>query len=213
MTLKIKNLVYTEKWEHPTAGSINGSCYMENAELDSGINLVTSDLSGSGAALSYALTKGKSPKSGEFYVNDKKISLFSLKRMTSYIAFDELKKYRKYTFEELLRKSSRDEAAYSEITGFFLTDEAMKDYDPPLLQHRIEQLSHWIYLCSCMSEILAGRKILCFPWIPKRETAVQSYRLSLLAEYAQENDIIVIIPTETLDAETINGMNYRCKMI
>lgn len=64
---------------------------------------------------------------------------------------------------------------------------------------RFQQLWHWSYVCSCAIGLEKGKTILFFPWIPAKECCVQSYRIKKLYEYAQSNDLIVIIPTDSLD--------------
>ena len=86
------------------------------------------------------------------------------------------------------------------------------DIQSNVFELKFKQLWHWSYLCSCALGISKGKKILIFPWISSTECSVQSYRINKLFEYAQQNELIVVIPTdsiETLKSNTVYNMKYN----
>ena len=108
--------------------------------------------------------------------------------------------------------------------GFFLRNKKLKnvidadseivkllDIPDNVFEQKLKQLWHWSYLCSCAIGIEKGKQILIFPWISATECSIQSYRFNKLYEYSTKNDLIVIIPTESIEIlknNIIDDMKY-----
>lgn len=193
MKLKIEDLTTMQKCVHPTIGGVFSSCMKYSAELDTGINFIAGDVFSEGWMCSYALSKGRlrDVREGKFYLDGSSISLSDLRKMTWYVSFEELTKFGGVKLGTMLKLLGRGVVTERDIVRCFGLEESLLDSD-------FDSLGHWHYLCSCIIGILSGKKILCFPWLHKGETAVQSCRFKYLSRFAERNGIIVLIPTEEL---------------
>lgn len=146
----------------------------------------------------YQFLNNKMSDDIKFYINNFEIDIKDLRKSIYFINFKEkglFLRSRKF-------KSTID--TNSEIIKLLDIQENVFDL-------RVKQLWHWSYLCSCAIGINKGKNILLFPWISATECSIQSYRINKLFEYSQQNDLIVIIPTdsiETLKNNTICNMKY-----
>ncbi len=82
------------------------------------------------------------------------------------------------------------------------------DINNEVFDLQFKQLWHWSYLCSCAIGIFKGKNILVFPWINSKECSVQAYRLYKLSEYAKTHDLLIIIPTDSVDKLEDNPNRY-----
>lgn len=120
------------------------------------------------------------------FINDSIVNYKSLKKHIYYVNVKEKKMlFRNMKFKSLIKS---DSDIIREL-----------DIESELFDLRLKQLWHRSYICSCAIGIKKGKKILIFPWINAKECSVQSYRIKKLYDYSKQHDLIVIIPTESIE--------------
>lgn len=195
MIVKVEVLSTFHRCKHPLIGEVISGCDEYSAELYPGINFLFGDVFANGWACTYAISKGSRSGffEGNFFVDNELISLNELRKLTYYVAYNEKKYLKKIKLNTALNMCKD----WSNIKDDVCKQFKLRDIDEDgyLMGRRFEQLSHSIYLCSCLLGIAKGKKIFCFPWLSESETLLQTYRFSLLSEYALKNDLIIIIPT------------------
>lgn len=208
MHLIIKCLSTFHICKHPLIGEINSGCDCFSADFYSGINFVFGDVFDNGWACTYAMCMGHQAGiiKGEFYINESIMDIKSLRKLTYYVGFDELIFLKKVKLKKVLNWCKYWKNEKDGIYKNMKLEEI--DSECKIMNRKFEQMGHWIYFCSCLVGIAKGKKIFCFPWIDAKETLIQSYRFNLLAKYAQENDIIIIIPTSPLDEQAKHQIEY-----
>lgn len=133
-----------------------------------------------------------------FFIDDSAVSLKDIRKNTYFINLKE----KSFFLKNRKFKSMID--TNSKIIELLDIQSAVFDL-------RFKQLWHWSYLCSCAIGINKGKNILFFPWINAKECSIQSYRINKLFEYSQQNDLIIIIPTDSIEIfenNLIEGMGY-----
>ena len=208
MLLKIKKISTFHKCKHPSIGEVFSGCDNFSANFYSGINFVFGDVFSNGWACTYALSKGgfSGIVEGEVFIDDLPIDFKSLRQSVYYVAYNELTLLKKIKFKNILKFFEKWGDTKLNIYKQFELNKIDSEFG--IMDRKFEQMSHWIYFCSCLVGILKGKRILCFPWINASEILIQSYRFNILSKYAQENDLIIIIPTPMFDNRAKKVIEY-----
>lgn len=194
MKIIIENLTINQNISHASIGELN--CYFTNiyAEFEKGVNFLVGPLSGSAWALSYYMCNGSNKYThndtdGVIKCNDKEIKLSGLKKLSYYVGeFGSIDFSVKTKIKYALMRS-KNNYTYKQIVEMFKLEDTF-------LKRKLKYLSHnkWIY--SFAIGFSQGEKIFCFPWMTAESMSSQLYRLSVLANIAEKNDLCVIIPVE-----------------
>lgn len=194
MKITIDNLTINQNISYAGLGELN--CYFTNiyTKLEIGVNFLVGPLSGSAWALSYYICKGNNKYTQNdtdcvIKCNDKEIKLNGLKKLSYYVGeFSSIDFSVKTKIKYALLRSNLN-FTYKQITEMFM-------FEDTYLKRKLKQLSHnkWIY--SFAIGFSQGKKIFCFPWMTAESMSSQLYRLSVLANIAEENDLCLIIPVE-----------------
>lgn len=201
MEIQIKNLTTFQKCWHYSIGKVNNYCINCNIKLYNGFNFFLGDVVDNGWLCTYTLSMGtkRSISDGKFYIDNRQVDFSLIKKYSYYVNYNEFRLFnRNRTIMSMLKNI--------DILNSF-------DIEKTIVKKKFMELNHWSYFCSCLIGLSKGKNILCFPWIPHKEICIQSYRFSLLAEYAKENELVIIIPTDKIDICTNDDIPYSYSIV
>lgn len=134
----------------------------------------------------YLYFNNKISYNGKIYIEKSEINFKDFAQKTYYVNIKESSFFLKNVkFKRIIKPDS-------EIAKLL-------DIQDKVFDLKFRQLWHWSYLCSCARAIKKGKTIIFFPWLDALECSIQAYRFSKLYEYSKQHDLIIIIPTDSID--------------